>query len=271
MKKAIIESVFYILISIIFGAAVFVIFGNNAGFEWFSAYIVEKSLSVDNLFVMYLIFNHFKTPKEYQHYCLFWGIVGVLVLRGIFIFSGVALLNMFHWLIYPLGLLLIYSGMKIYLSSDEETEIHENKVVIFFKEHFKTLDGYCGRSFFCDGRATVLFIVLLMIETTDFIFAMDSIPASLGISKNPFVIYTANIFAVLGLRALYFVLAGVVEKFWALKYGISIVLCFIGIKMLITDFYTISTALSLIFTAVVLIVSMLFSLILSKNTDLRGH
>lgn len=268
MRKAIIESVFYILISIIFGTAVFVKFGHNAGYEWFSTYIVEKSLSVDNLFVMYLIFNHFNTPKEYQHHCLFWGIIGVLILRGIFIFSGAALLNMFHWLIYPLGLLLIYSGIKIYLSSDEETEIHENKVVIFFKKHFKTLDRYAGSRFFYGGKATVLFIVLLMIETTDIVFAMDSIPASLGISKNPFVIYTANIFAVLGLRALYFVLAEIVEKFWALKYGISIVLCFIGIKMLITDFYTISTALSLIFTAVVLTVSTLFSLILSKNTEL---
>lgn len=259
MKKAIIESVFYILISIIFGTAVFVIFGHNAGYEWFSAYIVEKSLSVDNLFAMYLIFNHFNTPKEYQHHCLFWGIIGVLILRGIFIFSGVALLNMFHWLIYPLGLLLICSGIKIYLSSDEETEIHENKVVIFFKKHFKTLDGYCGRCFFCDGRATVLFIVLLMIETTDIVFAMDSIPASLGISKNPFVIYTSNIFALLGLRALYFVLAEVVEKFWALKYGISIVLSFIGLKMVCSSIIFIPTSFSLIFTAIIIVLSMIIS------------
>lgn len=140
MKKAIIESVFYILISILFGIGVYSILGHNAGFEWFTAYIVEKTLSVDNLFVMYLIFNHFNTPKEYQHHCLFWGIIGVLVLRAIFIFCGAALLNMFHWLIYPLGLLLIYSGIKIYLSADEETEIHENKVVLFFKKNFRTLD-----------------------------------------------------------------------------------------------------------------------------------
>lgn len=266
MKKAIIESVFYILISILFGIGVYAILGHSAGFEWFTAYIVEKSLSVDNLFVMYLIFNHFNTPKAYQHHCLFWGIVGVLVLRAIFIFSGAALLNMFHWLIYPLGLLLIYSGIKIYLSADEKTEIHENRVVIFFKKHFRTLDGYCGNCFFCGGKATVLFIVLLMIETTDIVFAMDSIPASLAISKNPFVIYTANIFAVLGLRALYFVLAEVVEKFWALKYGISIVLGFIGIKMLITNFYTVSTALSLIFTMTVLAVSMSASLVFEDNT-----
>lgn len=259
MKKAIIESIFYILISIIFGIGVLILCGHNPGYEWFTAYLVEKTLSVDNLFVMYLIFEHFKTPKEYQHHCLFWGIIGVLLLRGIFIFSGVALLNAFHWLFYPLGLLLIYSGLKIYCSSEEDTEIHENNVVIFFKKHFKTLDRYVGNHFFSEGKATVLFIVLLMIETTDIVFAMDSIPASLAISKNPFVIYTANIFAVLGLRALYFILAEVVEKFWALKYGISIVLSFIGLKMICSSIIFIPTSFSLIFTALIIVLSMIIS------------
>lgn len=259
MKKAIIESIFYIIVSIIFGIAILILCGHNVGYEWFTAYIVEKTLSVDNLFVMYLIFEHFKTPKEYQHHCLFWGIIGVLLLRGIFIFSGVALLDTFHWLIYPLGLLLIYSGIKIYCSSEEYTEIHENKVVIFFKKHFKTLDRYVGNHFFFNGKATVLFIVLLMIETTDIVFAMDSIPASLAISKNPFVIYTANICAVLGLRALYFVLAEVVDKFWALKYGISIVLSFIGLKMVCSHFVLIPTSFSLIFTALIIVLSMIIS------------
>ncbi len=148
MKKAITESIFYILISIVFGFFVLHFMGHDAGFEWFTAYIVEKMLSVDNLFVMYLIFNHFQTPREYQHHCLFWGIIGVLLLRGIFIFTGAALLNMFHFLIYPLGLLLIYSGAKIYFTKEEAAEVHENKVVIFFKKHFKTLDRYIGNRFF---------------------------------------------------------------------------------------------------------------------------
>ena len=265
MKKAILESIFYIVISIIFGIFVLQILGHNAGYEWFTAYIVEKMLSVDNLFVMYLIFNHFKTPREYQHHCLFWGILGVLLLRGIFIFSGVVLLNLFHFLIYPLGLLLIYSGAKIYFTKEESTEIHENKVVMFFKKHFKTLDNYVDNHFFFEGKATVLFVVLLMIETTDIIFAMDSIPASLAISKNAFIIFTANIFAVLGLRALYFVLAEVVEKFWALKYGISIVLSFIGLKMILGNFITISTKTSLVITSITLIVSILYSLIKEDN------
>jgi len=261
MKKAILESVFYIAISVIFGIIILHTLGHNAGYEWFTAYIVEKMLSVDNLFVMYLIFNHFKTPKEYQHHCLFWGILGVLLLRGIFIFSGVALLNLFHFLIYPLGLLLIYSGLKIYFIKEDEAEIHENKVVIFFKNHFKTLDRYVGSHFFYEGKATVLFVVLLMIETTDIIFAMDSIPASLAISKNAFIIFTANIFAVLGLRALYFVLAEVVDKFWALKYGISIVLSFIGFKMVLHNVITIPTKTSLIITAIALFISAIYSLI----------
>lgn len=260
MKKAIIETLFYIFISILFGIFVFHSWGFNSGYEWFTAYIVEKMLSVDNLFVMYLIFNHFQTPKEYQHHCLFWGIIGVIILRGVFIFSGVTLLNMFHWLIYPLGLLLIYSGFKIYFTKEENTEIHENRIVLFFKKHFKTLDRYIGNHFFFEGKATVLFIVLLMIETTDIVFAMDSIPASLAISKNAFIIFSANIFAVLGLRALYFVLAEVVEKFWALKYGISIVLSFIGLKMLLNNCIHISTKTSLIITAIALITSIFYSL-----------
>lgn len=265
MKRAIIESIFYILISIMFGIGVLILCGHNSGYEWFTTYIVEKTLSVDNLFVMYLIFEHFKTPKEYQHHCLFWGIIGVLLLRGVFIFSGVALLNMFHWLIYPLGLLLIYSGIKIYCTPEEDIEIHENKIVIFFKKHFKTLDRYVGNRFFFDGKATVLFIVLLMIETTDIVFAMDSIPASLALSQNAFIIFSANICAVLGLRALYFVLAEVVEKFWALKYGISAILSFIGIKMLFNNCIHISTKTSLIITAIVLITSILYSLCLQQK------
>lgn len=261
MKRAIYESIFYILISILFGIFIMQICGHNTGYEWFTVYIVEKMLSVDNLFVMYLIFNYFKTPKEYQHHCLFWGILGVIILRGIFIYSGVALLNLFHFLIYPLGALLVYSGMKIYFSKDEDSEIHENKIVIFFKKHFKTLDRCVGSKFFYDGKATLLFIVLLMIETTDIIFAMDSIPASLAISKDAFIIFSANLCAVLGLRALYFVLAEVVEKFWALKYGISIVLCFIGIKMVLSNVIPIPTSISLILTGITLVISVLYSFI----------
>lgn len=261
MQKAIKESVFYILISIIFGCIIYAICGVNSGNEWFTAYIIEKSLSVDNLFVMYLIFSYFKTPNNLQHKCLFWGIIGVLILRGICIFGGVTLLNAFHWLIYPLGALLLYSGIKIYFTgSEDEEEIHENRVVKFFRNHFKVTDQYVGDKFFAEKSATVLFIVLLMIETTDIIFAMDSIPAALCISKNAFILYTSNIFAVLGLRALYFVLASVVDKFWALKYGISVVLSFIGIKMLISGFYEISTNLSLILTLLALTLSVIVSL-----------
>ena len=281
-KKAIRESVFYVLISIVFGMIVYAVAGATAGNEWFTAYIVEKSLSVDNLFVMYLIFQYFKTPEDLQHRCLFWGIVGAVVLRGICIVGGVTLLHMFHWLIYPLGMLLVYSGVKIYFTGEEdEGTIKENRVVKFFRAHFPVTDNYVGNKFFivdkrthkgkCEDSnrptkyyATVLFIVLLMIETTDIIFAMDSIPAALGVSQNAFVLYTSNIMAVLGLRALYFVLASMVDKLWALKYGISIVLSFIGTKMLISGFYTIPTNLSLLVTLIVLSASVAVSLIKEK-------
>jgi len=277
MQKAINESIFYIFISILFGCLIYAICGVSSGNEWFTAYIVEKSLSVDNLFVMYLIFSYFKTPENLQHKCLFWGIIGVILLRGICIIGGVTLINAFHWLIYPLGALLVYSGIKIYFTGDDDQEeIHENRVVKFFRSHFRVTDTYSDDKFFVrlfDGQtyATVLFIVLLMIETTDIIFAMDSIPACLCISKNAFILYSSNIFAVLGLRALYFVLASVVDKFWALKYGISCVLTFIGIKMLISGIYEISTTLSLIFTFAALSLSVAFSLLKTEAIEVEDN
>ncbi len=243
-KEALWWSVVWIGISCLFGGWMYYHHGHDAGNLWFTAYVIEKSLSVDNLFVMYLIFGYFATPAKYQHVCLFWGIVGAIILRAIFIIGGATLINLFHPLLYVFAIILIVSALKLIFSKNDDTpDIHENRVVKFFKKHFNVIAGYEGHKFFVkkdydhNGRykwyATTLFIALLMIETTDVVFATDSIPAAFGVTTDTFILYTSNIFAVLGLRALYFVLASAVEKLWALKYGITIVLLFIGIKMLL--------------------------------------
>lgn len=252
-KEAAWWSVVWIGISCLFGGWMYWEYGHDVGNLWFTAYVLEKSLSVDNLFVMYLIFGYFATPDKYQHVCLFWGIIGAIVLRAIFIIGGATLISLFHPLLYVFAVILIISAIKLLLSSgDDEQTIHENKVVKFFKKHFNVIAGYEGHKFFVkkdydhNGKfkwyATALFITLLMIETTDVVFATDSIPAAFGVTTNTFILYTSNIFAVLGLRALYFVLASAVEKLWALKYGITIVLLFIGVKMLLPAVHYINSA-----------------------------
>ena len=261
----IIRSIFWITVSVIFGSVVY-LFNHESGCQWFTAYIIEKSLSVDNLFVMYLIFNYFNTPEKLQHKALNWGIIGVIILRVPFIVGGAVLINLFHPLVYVLGLMLIYSGIKILYSQDEEAEIHENAVVKWFKKHFGSYDNYFGSKFFLEGKATVLFIVLLMIETTDVIFALDSIPAAFGVSRNLFILLSSNIFAVIGLRALYFVLVDFIERLWALKYGISIILALIGVRMIIADFVEIPINIALLSTLFLLISTTIISLSFSPKS-----
>lgn len=268
-KESLGWSIVWVAISCLFGGFVFLEYGNEAGSQWFTAYVLEKSLSVDNLFVISLIFTYFKTPPEYQHRTLFWGIIGAIVMRGAFILAGVSIIGYFDWLIYIFGAFLLYSGVKIIVSKDEDQEIHENKVVLWFKKHFGIYPNYDGTKFLVKmgGKRlfTLLFVVLLMIETTDIIFAVDSIPAALGVSKNAFVLYTSNIMAVLGLRALYFVLLSVMDKFWLLKYGIGLVLSFIGIKMCIHPIFEISSNLSLFVTLGLLTLSIITSLLIKPK------
>ncbi len=253
-KEALGQSAVWITISCIFGGWVWYQFGPELGSQWFTAYVLEKSLSVDNLFVISLIFTFFATPAKYQHRALFWGIIGAIVFRGIFILGGVAIVTHFKWILYLFGAFLIYSGGKIIFTNEEEAEIKENGIVKWFKKHFNIYPDYFGHDFFIYSTTyfkrvpTLLFIVLLMIETTDIIFAVDSIPAALGVSKDAFILYSSNIMAVLGLRALYFVLLSIMDKFWLLKYGIGIVLAFIGVKMLGEHWIHISSNLSLFIT-----------------------
>jgi TerC family integral membrane protein len=227
--------------------------------------VIEKSLSVDNLFVFLLIFQYFSTPAIYQHRILFWGIVGALVMRAAFIATGAALLENFHWMMYLFGGFLIVTGIKMLLQGDTKLEPHKNPLVRLFQHWVPLTNVYHGQRFFVrkEGKihATLLMLVLVVVETTDVIFAVDSIPAIFAITMDPFIIYTSNVFAILGLRALYFMLAGVMEMFVYLKVGLSFVLCFVGAKMLVVDFFKVPIGVSLGIVGAILLLSIVVSLL----------
>jgi tellurite resistance protein TerC len=246
--------------------AVLVLFwqGHGRALEFVTGYVVELSLSVDNLFVFLVIFRYFKVPGEQQHKVLFWGILGALVMRGVFILTGVSLIGRFHWIIYGFGALLVYSGLK--LLRQGETEIHpeRNPVLRLFRKGFPVTHDYVGGKFFVRSPglyATPLFVVLLVVETSDILFAVDSIPAVLAITLNAFIVYTSNVFAILGLRSMYFAVAGMMETFRYLHYGLSVVLVFIGLKMLGSHYFTIPTVWALAVVLLLLAASMLASLV----------
>lgn len=265
MKAAIVWSIFWISLALIFNAAVYYWRGSETALEFLAGYIIEESLSVDNLFVFLMLFSYFKVAKNYQHKVLFWGILGVLIMRAIFIFVGIALIEKLHWLIYVFGAFLIFTGIKMALQKDKEILPEKNPVLRIFRKLMPVTEGYEGDKFFVKkaGRffATPLFIVVLVVETTDVVFAVDSIPAVLAITTDPFVVYTSNIFAVLGLRALFFVLSGFMQLFHHLSYGLSVILAFVGVKMVIADFYKIPVGVALAVVAGVLCISVITSMI----------
>jgi len=248
-----------------FGAAVFFLEGSVKGLEFITGYVIEWSLSVDNLFVFIVIFRYFAVPPAFQHRVLFWGIMGAIILRGIFIAAGVGLLTYFHWTIYLFGAFLVYTGIKLLRAGEVEVEPQKNPVLRFFTRLMPIETGYEKQSFFMrrNGRlvGTALVPVLIVIETTDVMFAVDSVPAILAITRDPFIVYTSNIFAILGLRALYFLLAGVMGMFRYLKIGLCFVLTFVGVKMLISDFYKIPITVSLGVVAGILAASIVASLV----------
>ena len=247
-REALAWSVVWITLALLFNGGVFIFFGRQRAMEFLAAYLIEKSLSVDNIFVFVAIFSYFRVEATYQHRILFWGILGALIMRGIFIFVGLALIERFQALTYLLGAFLILTGIRF---AEEETEVQpeKNPVIRFFRRMVPVTATSRGQWFFVHERgrwyATPLFLVLLVVELTDVIFAADSVPAVLAISDNPFIIYTSNDFAILGLRALYFVLAGAITRFAYLRYGLSAILIFVGFKMLIHGVYKIPIALSL--------------------------
>ena len=236
VRQALFWSAFWIALSLAFNGWIYHTHGSEKGMEFLAGYILEKSLSVDNLFVFLLIFSYFKVPAELQHRVLFFGIIGALVLRGIFIYLGVTLVREAAWVLYIFGAFLVYSGFKLLTHDDDDDANPENAIVRAIRKRIKLTEGFRDQKFFVveDGvrKATPLFLVLIAVETSDVLFAVDSIPAVFGVTKDPFIVYTSNVMAILGLRALYFALAGLVEYFHYLKYGLSFILIFIGCKML---------------------------------------
>lgn len=249
IREALIWSAVWISLALAFNVFVYFTRGQTAGLEFLTGYLIEEALSVDNLFVFLLIFSYFRVPAAFQHKVLFWGIAGALVMRAAFIVAGIALIEKFHWIIYLFGAFLIITGIKMISEQDKEIHPEKNPVLRLFRRMMPVTEGYEGDHFFVRraGRlfATPLFVVLLMVETTDVIFAVDSIPAILAITRDPFIVYTSNVFAILGLRSIYFALAGLMQLFHYLNYGLCFILVFVGVKMLISDFYKIPIVIAL--------------------------
>ncbi len=268
-------SVVWIALALVFGAGVYLGMGQDAGLQYLAGYLIEKALSVDNIFVFVLIFSYFRVPARYQHRVLFWGILGALVMRGAMIAAGAYLIHEFHWIIYVFGAFLVFTGIRMATQTEHDIEPESNPVIRLVKSVVPVTDVYHGQKFFVReevaGRmravATPLFVVLVLVETTDLIFAVDSIPAIFAITQDPFIVYTSNIFAILGLRALYFLLAGVIHRFHYLKAGLAAVLVFVGTKMLATDIYKVPVGVSLAAIALILGASVAASLFWPKATE----
>lgn len=273
-RSALFQSIFWVIISVIFG--IFIYYydpsGEQGAFEYFSAYLTEKALSVDNIFVILLILKYFQVDETYYHKILFWGILGAIVFRAIFIFVGAYFIHKFHWILYIFGVFLIYSGIRIYFEDGEEKiEPEKNPILKLCKKYLPMSTESHGGSFVFMEKGklffTPLFLVIVLIETTDLIFAVDSIPAAFAITQNEFLIYTSNIFAVMGLRAMFFLLAGIIDKFYLLQKGLSIILFFIGAKMLL-EIVDVKINIYLSFSVIIatLVLSIIFSVLVPRKT-----
>src|ERR1051326_1881288 len=270
-KQALLMSAFWIGLAIAFGIFVHFWMGPQKAVEFAAGYLLEEALSVDNLFVFILLFAYFKVPPDQEKTVLFWGIIGALIMRGLFILAGVTLVNRFHWILYVFGVFLIYTGIQLMREGDKEKDPSRNVVLKFCRRFLPLTDGYVDGKFAVrrDGKLlfTPLFIVLMVVETTDIMFATDSIPAILAITRDPFIVYTSNVFAILGLRSLYFALAGMMKLFHYLNYGLSAVLIFIGIKMLLPERYHVPTWAALAVIAGVLVISVVASVMFPKKEE----
>jgi len=273
-REAIGWSAMYVSLAAIFATVLYFWQGHQAGLEFVTGYVLELSLSVDNLFVFLVIFNYFAVPDEQQHRVLFWGIVGALILRGIFIGAGVGLIYRFHWVLFIFGGLLVYSGIRVCVIGEHQIDPSANPVVKAFRGWMPVTADYHGGKFFIRNRednlrlyATPLLIVLLVIETTDVLFAVDSIPAILAITLNAFIVYTSNVFAILGLRSMYFAVAGLMKIFRFLHYGLAVVLILVGAKMILSDYVHIPISVTLGVVAAVLLVSVAVSVAYPEKRD----
>ena len=265
---------FWIGLSLAFNLWIWFEAGGGPALEFLTGYVIEKALSVDNIFVFVVIFDYFAVPDRFQHRVLFWGVLGAIVLRGIFVVVGAALLSRFHWVIYLFGAFLVFTGIR--LMSKQETEVHpeRNPLVRLVRRFLPFTDRYHGQRFFVleAGRrvATPLLLVLLVVEATDVVFAVDSIPAIFAVTRDPFLVFTSNIFAILGLRALYFVLAGLMDRFVYLKIGLGLVLVFVGLKMLADPWIEIPTGVSLAVVVGLLAISVIVSWLRVRGTQSSG-
>jgi len=269
MREAGTWSAVWIALALIFNLGVWKFLGPQPGVEFLTGYLIEKSLSIDNIFVIALLFAYFKVPGEYQHRVLFWGILGALVMRAAFILAGAALLDRFHWIIYLFGGFLVLTGIKMAFAPEHGVEPERNPVVRLVRRLMPVTAEFRGASFFvrAGGRraATPLFLVLVMVEFTDLVFAVDSIPAIFAVTRDPFLVYTSNVFAILGLRSLYFLLAGVMHKFEYLKLGLAAILVFVGAKMALVDWVKVPTVLSLGVIAAILALAVAASLFKARR------
>ena len=267
-REAMLWSAIWIALAAVFAVIVYFWHGRGPALEFVTGYVIELSLSVDNLFVFLLIFRYFQVPTVHQHKVLFWGILGALVMRAVFILAGVGLIRRFHWIIYIFGALLVYSGIKLFRQENAEIHPEKNPLLRLFRRWIPVTKDYEGDKFFVRRPglyATPLFIVLLVVETTDVLFAVDSIPAILAITLDAFIVYTSNVFAILGLRSMYFALAGMMELFHYLHYGLSLVLIFVGGKMLVSHYYQVPTEIALGVVAGILTISVVASMLHPKT------
>ncbi|MEX2283954.1 MAG: TerC family protein [Gemmatimonadota bacterium] len=271
IREAAIWSSVWIGLSLTFNFGLYLFAGPEPALAYLTGYLIEKALSVDNIFVMVLIFGYFKVEPKYQHRVLFWGIVGALVMRGIFIVLGAYLISHFHWVIYLFGALLVFTGTKMAFRDEEPFDAENNRLLKLARKLVPVSAQYHGKNFWIreNGKlfATPLLLVLLMVEFTDLVFAVDSIPAIFAVTTEPFLVYTSNVFAILGLRSLYFLLAGIVDQFRYLKYGLSFILVFVGVKMLLSDIQKVPIVASLVVIATALLISILLSLIVPDPED----
>src|SRR6266545_534857 len=272
-REAAIWTIIWVLLAVIFGSIVFVTQGTQRGLEFTTGYLIELSLSVDNLFVFLLLFSYFKVPAKYQHRVLFWGVLGALLMRLTMIFVGAELINRFNRITYVFGAFLVYTGVKMFGEETTDIQPEQNPVVRLVTHYIPIARHYEDEKFFTrvNGRVTgtLLLLVLLIVEITDLVFAVDSIPAIFAITTNTFIVYTSNVFAILGLRSMYFLLAGVVEKFQYLRMGLAIVLTFIGVKMLVEVFHlVISVKISLVVVATLLLTSVVASILWPKQAEM---
>jgi tellurite resistance protein TerC len=274
VREAAIWTGIWVTLGLLFNLGILIFAGTQPAVEFLTGYLVEYALSIDNIFVFVLVFGAFAVPPKYQHRVLFWGILGALVMRGTMIFAGVALLERFSWISYVFGAFLVFAGVRMLFSKDDGPNLQDNPVLKFVKRVLPFTENYDGHNFFTriDGRrvATPLLLVLIVVELTDLVFAVDSIPAIFAITRDPFIVFSSNIFAILGLRSLYFLLAGIIDRFVYLELGLAFVLAFVGAKMLLADVWHLPTWISLVVIIAALGISIGASLLSGKHKELPG-